>query len=82
MNLQLPSEISEFVKALVVQGRFESEEAAVVEGIRLLMSQEKLRREVQKGVRQLDNGQWFDEQTVFDEVEAEINRTEATKQGS
>ena len=82
MNLQLPSEINEFVKGLVVQGRFASEEAAVAEGIRLLMSQEKLRREVQKGVKQLDNGQWFDEQAVFDEVEAEIDRIEAAKQGS
>ena len=82
MNLQLPNEVSEFVKALVVQGRFESEEAAVVEGIRLLMSQEKLRTEVQKGVKQLDNGEWFDEQTVFDEVEAEIHRIETAKQGS
>ena len=82
MNLQLPNEIGEFVKTLVVQGRFESEEAAVVEGLRLLMSQEKLRKEVQKGVKQLDNGQWFDEQVVFDEVEAEIDRIEAAKQGS
>jgi antitoxin ParD1/3/4 len=82
MNLQLPSEISEFVKALVVQGRFESEEATVVEGIRLLMSQEKLRSEVQKGVKQLDNGEWFDEEAVFDEVEAEIDRIEAARQGS
>jgi antitoxin ParD1/3/4 len=82
MNLQLPNEVSEFVKALVDQGRFESEEAAVVEGIRLLMSQEKLRREIQKGVQQLDNGQWFDEQAVFDEVEAEIDRIEAARQGS
>jgi len=82
MNLQLPSEISEFVKALVIQGRFESEEAAVVEGMRLLMSQEKLRSEVQKGIRQLDHGEWFDEQAVFDEVEAEIDRIEAAKQGS
>ena len=74
--------VSEFVKALVVQGRFESEEAAVVEGIRLLMSQEKLRREVQKGIRQLNKGEWLDEQAVFDEVEAEIDRIEAAKQGS
>ena len=45
------------------------------------MSQEKLRREIQKGVQQLDNGQWFDEQAVFDEVEAEIDRIEAARQG-
>jgi Arc/MetJ-type ribon-helix-helix transcriptional regulator len=82
MNYQFPSEISKFVKTLVVQGRFESEEAAVVEGMRLLMSQERLREEVQKGVKQLDNGDWFDEQAVFDEVEAEVDRIKAAKQGS
>ena len=82
MNLQLPNEINEFVKALVLQGRFESEEAAIVEGMRLLMSREELRRQVQKGVEQLDNGQWFDEEAVFNEVNAEIDRIESMKQGS
>ncbi len=82
MSIQLPSEISSFVETLVLQGRFESEEAAVVEGMRLLMSQEKLRDDVQKGVRQLTDGEWFDEQTVFGEVDVEIDRIEATQQGS
>jgi antitoxin ParD1/3/4 len=82
MNLQLPNEINEFVSMLVHQGRFESEEAAVVEGMRLLMSQEKLRSEIQKGVEQLDKGQWFDEETVFDEVNAEIDQIESKKQES
>ena len=82
MILNLPNEIKEFVKGLVLQGRFESEEAAVVEGIRLLMSREELREEIQKGVRQLDGGQWFDEDTVFDEVNAEIDRIESGGQGS
>lgn len=82
MNLNLPSEISDFVKGLVSQGRFDSEEAAVVEGIRLLMSREKLRGEIQKGVEQLDNGQWFDDETVFAEVNAEIDKIESSQQGS
>ena len=58
------------------------EEAAVVEGIRLLMSREKLREEIQKGVKQLDDGQWFDEETVFAELSAEINKIESSQQGS
>ena len=75
MNLRLSNEINEFVRMLVQQGRFKSEEAAtVVEGMRLLMSQEKLRSQIQKGVEQLDNDQWFDEETVFDEVNAEIDK--------
>ena len=82
MNLRLSNEINEFVRMLVQQGRFKSEEAAVVEGMRLLMSQEKLRSQIQKGVEQLDNDQWFDEETVFDEVNAEIDKIESAKQES
>ena len=40
MNLNLPNEINDFVKGLVSQGRFDSEEYAVIEGIRLLMSRD------------------------------------------
>ena len=80
--MNLPSEINDFVKGLVSQGRFDSEEAAVVEGIRLLMSREKLRGNIQKGVKQLDDGQWLDEETVFAAVNAEIDKIESSRQGS
>ena len=82
MNLNLPSEINDFVKGLVSEGRFDSEESAVVEGVRLLMTREKLRGEIQKGVEQLDNGHWSDEETVFAEVNAEIDKIESSQQGS
>ena len=52
MNLNLPSDVNDFVKGLVSQGRFNSEEDAIVEGIKLLMGREQLRSEVQKGVAQ------------------------------
>ena len=82
MNLNLPNEISDFVKTLVSQGRFASEESAVAEGIRLLMNREQLRGEIQKGVDQLDNGKWFDEETVFGELNAEIDKIESSQHGS
>ena len=82
MDLNLPKEINDFVKGLVSQGRFDSEESAVVEGMRLLMTREKLRAEIQTGVEQLDNGQWSDEETVFREVNAEIDEIESSQQGS
>lgn len=82
MNLNLPNEINDFVKGLVSQGRFDSEESAVIEGIRLLMSREKLRGDIQKGVDQLDNGESFDEETVFAELNAEIDKIESAPQGS
>ena len=82
MNLNLPQEINDFVKDLVAQGRFDSEESVVLEGVRLLMTREKLRGKIQEGVRQLENGQWSDEETTFAEVEAEIDEIESSQQGS
>ena len=81
MNLNLPLEANEFVKGLVAQGKYPSEEAAVVDGIRLLMGREKLRNEIQVGVEQLDRGESCDEETVFAEVEAVIDEVEATQSG-
>ncbi len=82
MNLNLPSEVNDFVKGLVAQGRFTSEADAIVEGVKLLMGREQLRGEIQKGVQQLDAGEFYDEETVFNEVEAEIDKVEAEQQGS
>ncbi len=82
MNVNLPNEATDFVKNLVLEGRFESEEAAVAEGLRLLMSREKLRREVQNGAKQLDEGKWFDGETVFRELNDEIDKFDVDKRGS
>ena len=82
MELNLPHEINDFVKDLVAQGRFDSEQSVVVEGVRLLMTREKLRGEIQEGVQQLENGHWSDEKTTFAEVEAEIDEIESSQQGS
>ena len=79
MNLNLPADADEFVRGLVSQGRYKSEEAAVVDGIRLLMGREKLREEIQIGVDQLDRGESHDEETVFAEIEAAIRESEATQ---
>ena len=80
MNLNLPNEINEFVKGLVAQGRFDSEEAAVVAGIRLLMNREQLGGEIQMGVDQLNNGRCYDEETVFGKLDAEIDKIESSQQ--
>ena len=79
MNLNLPAEVNEFVKGLVAQGRYQSEEAAVVDGIRLLMGRENLRNEIRLGVDQLNRGASCDEATVFAEVDTVISDAEAPK---
>lgn len=82
MNLNLPNEFNDFVKSLVAQGRFDSEEDAIVEGVKLLMDREQLRVEIQKGVKQLNAGEFYDEDTVFNEINAEIDKVESEQQGS
>jgi len=46
----LPVEVNDFVRSLVAQGRYSSEEAAVVDGLRLLMGRERLREKIIEGV--------------------------------
>lgn len=82
MDLNLPTEVNDFVKGLVAQGRYNSEQDAIVEGIKLLMGRERLRGEIQKGVAQLEAGDFYDEETVFDEINAEIDKIETEQQGS
>ena len=80
MNLNLPAEANAFVKGLVAQGKYQNEEAAVVDGIRLLMGREKLRNEIQLGIEQLDRGESCDGETTFAEVNAVIDEIEASQQ--
>jgi antitoxin ParD1/3/4 len=77
MDLNLPVEANDFVRNLVAEGRYESEEDAVIDGIRLLKGREELRAKIAAGIGQLDRGESFHEEVVFDEVEAEIRRIEA-----
>lgn len=79
MNLNLPVEANDFVRSLVAQGKYQSEEDAVVDGIRLLKSREELREKIAAGVDQLDRGESLDEDTVFDEIEAELRRIESSR---
>jgi len=80
MNLNLSAEANEFVRGLVAQGKYQNEEEAVVDGIRLLMGREKLRNEIQIGIEQLDRGEFCDEESVFAEVDAVIDEIEASQQ--
>ena len=79
MNVNLPAEANDFVKSLVAQGKYQSEEAAVVDGIRLLKNREELRSKIAIGIDQLDRGESVDEESVFEEVEAEIAKIEASR---
>ena len=80
--MEVPSDVGEFVRELVVAGRFASEQDVVTEAFRLLKSREQLRADVAKGFRQLHDGEWFDGKAVFEEIQREIDAIEEDQQGN
>jgi len=82
MNVNLPVEANDFVRSLVAQGKYSSEEAAVIDGLRLLMGRERLRNKIAEGVEDLERGESFREYAVFEEVEAEIQNVESRRAGT
>lgn len=68
MEIHVPEEHLSIIKDLIAIGRFSSEEDAVLEGIRLLAANERLRREIQVGIDQADQGDVHDHDTVFNQL--------------
>lgn len=81
MNIELRNDVNDFVKELVVTGRFQSEQEVLDEALRLLRSREQLRAEVAKGFRQLDDGEWVDGDEAFAEAHREIDAIEKSQDG-
>ncbi len=81
MVVNLPQEMDQFVKELVLSGQFSSEEAVITESLRVFMSHEQLRSDVAKGFRQIDEGNWIDGDVMFDQLHAMIDDIGAEKRG-
>ena len=78
MNVNLPPDQQALIDQLVAAGRFASTDEAIREGVRLLVSQEKVRAEIQIGIDQADRGELTDHDSVFAKLRAtavEIQRT-------
>ncbi len=82
MVVNLPHDMDQFVKDLVLNGQFLSEEAVITESLRLFKSHEQLRSDVAKGFKQIDEGNWIDGEVMFDELHAMIDTIEAEKSRS
>lgn len=65
MNLELPLEQQAFITGLVESGRFASAREVLCEAVRLLVSQERLKQEIQVGIQQAERGELSDHDTVF-----------------
>lgn len=65
MNVNLPPDQQAFIENLVQSGRYASADDAISECVRLLVSREQLRDQVNVGVEQADRGELVDHETVF-----------------
>jgi len=80
MNVSIPPDFSEFVQQMVAQGEFPNADEVFVEGLRLLQLRENLRQEVDAGIKQLQEGQWVDGDTVFANLSCDIDTIEKNQQ--
>ena len=78
MIVDLSEEQQAIVRNLVKAGRFSSAEEALTEGLRLLVSSERLRQQVQEGIDQADRGELVDHDTVFGQLRAMASANQAT----
>ena len=69
MNVPIPAESQEFVESIIRSGSYQTEAEVVGEALRLLSKREELRREVNVGVEQLDEGKGIDGEEVFDRLQ-------------
>ncbi len=68
MVVHLTSDVLQFVEGLVASGEYKSADEAVAAGVRLLMSRQQLRADIQKGIDELDAGLGIDGEEVFTEL--------------
>ena len=78
MDIRIPEEQQTIIEGLVASGRFSSAQEAVSAGIRLLVSNEKLRQEIQVGIDQADRGEAHDHDTVFAQLKAMAKEAQAS----
>lgn len=72
MDIELPPNEAQFINGLVQSGQYQSPYDAIVDGVRLLMSQQQLKADIQKGIDQLDAGEGIDGDTVFSELREKL----------
>ncbi len=68
MQVDLPAEQQMFIENVVASGRFSSQNDAICEAVRLLVSRERLKDEIRIGVEQAERGMLIDHDTVFDHL--------------
>jgi antitoxin ParD1/3/4 len=70
MNVDLPAEQQAFIERLVASERYPSPGEAIRDGVRLLISQERLKQQVDVGIEQAERGELVEHDTVFGQLKA------------
>ncbi len=78
MNIQLAPDQLAKVENLVAIGRYQSIDELVAEGVRLVLSHEELRREIQKGIDDVNRGDVVDHETVFATLRETVRKSTPT----
>ena len=74
MDIQLPTEAYQFIEGMVASGQYASVSDAVADGVRLLMSRQKLYSEIQQGIGELIAGMGIEGSQVLGELRLRAQR--------
>ena len=74
MNVEIPSDLGSFVQEMISRGDYRNETELFIEGLRLLKSRDELRKDVDAGIRQLEEGQSRDGEEVFARLDERARR--------
>jgi antitoxin ParD1/3/4 len=74
MDIQLPTEACQFIEGMVASGQYASVSDAVADGVRLLMSRQKLFSEIQQGIGELNAGMGIEGSQVLGELRLRAQR--------
>ena len=69
MKVAIPVEFEPFVQSIIGSGTYKTEAEVVGEALRILKKREQLRRDVNDGIKQLEEGEGVDGEEVFERLE-------------
>lgn len=79
MNVKIPSDFEPVVQKLVSEGKFQSESDVIAEGLRLVVMRDRLHKEIQDGIDELDAGNRTEARDVYVEARKRIKAIEESR---
>ena len=73
MKINVPQEQQEFIESLIEAGRFANVDEAILESVRALETTEKLRSEIEVGIRAADADDVVGHNDVFSELRQRVH---------